>query len=130
MLHPVTFNGALDALLRFLRRPEVRVAALLILCAGVTSLQATSGTPEELATNVGTQAKPWIYWVIRLLAGAMAAGGLLSLIGGFTGHEEGFAKAAKVFGGLVLMGVGIYCLANPGTIYTTLNLDGMFKATV
>jgi hypothetical protein len=117
----------LNSINKTLSRPEIRVAAILLACAAFSGLQA-QGTPTALAAAVGDSAKPWILWTIRILAGAMAGGGLLSLISGFTGNEEGFAKASKVLGGLILMGVGIYCLATPDTIYTTLNLNQMFTA--
>ena len=109
-----------------LRRPEVRVATLMLICAAFSFAQ---GTPQVLATAVGTTAKPWVYWLIRIVAAALSGGGAWSTITGLNGNEDGLMKFLKVFGGLIMMGVGIYSLGDPGTIYTTLNLDKTWLTT-
>ena len=51
----------------------------------------------------------------------------MQLIGGFTGHEEGYHKVVKVGGGILLMGGGVYILMHSDTLYTTLHLDNLFN---
>ena len=56
----------------------------------------------------------------------MAIGGLLQLIGGFTGNEEGYHKVAKVGGGILLMSCGVYVLMHTDVMYSTFHLDALF----
>lgn len=105
-----------------------RKAALLavVFLAG-TALSAQ--TAETLASNLQTEGQAWIYWVMRIIGGFMALGGLWALIKGMDDSAEGLGKATKVGGGLLLMLIGVYILANTASLYTTLNLAKLFSAT-
>jgi len=125
-------NKTSNKIMSFLKRREVRLAAMALCFAVATTTVMAGGAAnpaaQTLAVNLQTEGQPWIYWTLRIVAGMMAVGGLLALVSGFTGNEEGYGKAAKVGVGLLLMTIGVYVLINTATVYGILHLDQLFTA--
>jgi hypothetical protein len=90
-----------------------------------SALQANSDTIE--LTELQTAAQGWIYFGLRAFGGLLSAGGMTVAIMGFVGRDEGFDKVFKIGSGLLMLGLGIWMISNPNTIYTTLNLNKVFS---
>lgn len=113
-----------------LSRREVRLAAVfMILAMASTTLNATTTTAGTLAASLAGEGNAWIRWSLRIIGGLMSIGGLMQLIGGFTGHDEGYHKVVKCGGGILLMGAGVYILGNVADVIQALSLDQLFSAT-
>lgn len=108
-------------------RREARAAITTVALMGL-STALSAGTPQALATAVGTNGNGWLLWALRIVGGLMSVGGLLAAVAGFTGSEEGYGKVVKVGVGLLLLAIGGYMLTSAPTLITTLGLDKMFSA--
>lgn len=117
-------------IVNLLNHRAVRTGALMLASAGLGLMATTTNNPaaQTLASNLQGEGQAWIYWALRIVAGMMAVGGLLALISGFTGNEEGYGKAVKVGSGILLMAIGVYVLINTATVYGILHLDAVFSA--
>ena len=118
-----------NAIAKSTRRRQVRLCIAYLCFIAATSAAWCQSTAATLAGNLQTEGQPWIYWSLRIVGGMMAIGGLLQLVGGFTGNEEGYHKVVKVGGGILLMSIGVYVIAHTDTLYTTLNLGNLFTVT-
>lgn len=119
----------MNKLVNLINRREVRLGAMVLAFAGIMmAAPANNPAAQTLATNLQGEGQAWIYWALRIVAGMMAVGGLLALISGFTGNEEGYGKAVKVGSGILLMAIGVYVLLNTGTVYGILHLENVFSA--